>query len=266
MRSQSPQAANETKLLVLATDQKVHAYDLAGFSRVGIGRHESNDIQLPSRAVSNFHAEILKEDGTLVIRDLGSTNGTRVNGERVDRSPVSPGDSIRIGNHVLSLQVRAPAATPAFASGIGPDGFGHGLPAGASSPRKRARSIPTGRPIFLSPIFSAGSPRGPSLIGRFSTRDGAMARLLFDRERLFHVEYGDVVGEKALYRLFSWHDGSYEIETLADPGFTAGDALPSSRSAGGRGHGPRAGARKARRRASAARDSAPARKRIARCR
>ncbi len=216
MRSQSPQAANETKLLVLATDQKVHAYDLAGFSRVGIGRHESNDIQLPSRAVSNFHAEILKEDGTLVIRDLGSTNGTRVNGERVDRSPVSPGDSIRIGNHVLSLQVRAPAATPAFASGIGPDGFGTG---------SRGRILPA----KARPVDSNGTTDLPlaDLLRRLSsrpephqallTRDGAMARLLFDRERLFHVEYGDVVGEKALYRLFSWHDGNYEIETLADP-------------------------------------------------
>jgi FHA domain/Domain of unknown function (DUF4388) len=215
MRPQTPPAMNEVALLLLATDQKVHAYELAQFSRVGIGRHESNDIQLPSRAVSNFHAEILKENGGLVIRDLGSTNGTRVNGESVDRSPVSPGDSIRIGNHVLSLSIReAAACSPAGATA--PEGFGHGSRGRILPPKTHGVESSGGTDLSLADLLRRLSAR-PEPQRVLLNRQGATARLLFDRERLFHVEYGHVVGEKALYRLFSWQDGNYEIGTLSDP-------------------------------------------------
>ncbi len=203
------------ELLLLATDQKVHAYELAQFSRVGIGRHESNDIQLPSRAVSNFHAEILKEDGALVIRDLGSTNGTRVNGERVDRSPVSPGDSIRIGNHVLSLQLRSPDAS-SRAGGPAPCGFGEGTRGRILAPKARPVDLNEGADLPLAELLRRLSSR-PEPHRAVLERDSATAAVLFDRGRLFHAEYGEVVGEKALFRLFSWHDGSYQIEPLADP-------------------------------------------------
>jgi hypothetical protein len=217
MASHTPHFENEAALLLLATDQKVHAYDLAQFSRVGIGRHESNEIQLLSRAVSNFHAEILKEGGALVIRDLGSTNGTRVNGERVDRSFVTPGDSIRIGNHVLSLQLRSPAeAAPDRPSSAGPDDLGPGARGRILS--QKARTADNGGPALpLAELLRRLSAR-PEPLRALLSRDGRKAFLLFDRERLFHVEYEGVVGEKALYRLFSWHEGSYEIEPLADAG------------------------------------------------
>ena len=215
MASHSPQVENEAALLLLATDQKVHAYDLAHFSRVSIGRHESNEIQLLSRAVSNFHAEILKEDGALVIRDLGSTNGTRVNGKRVDRSLVAPGDSIRIGNHVLSLQLRPPTeAVAGQSSSVGVDGFGLGARGRILAPKARpADNVASA--LALPELLRRLSARPEPLRARLE-RDGRKAQLLFDRERLFHVDYEGSVGEKALYRLFSWHEGSYEIECLAD--------------------------------------------------
>jgi hypothetical protein len=214
MASHSAHTGNEpASLLVLATDQKVHAYDLAGFSRVGIGRHVSNDIQLLSRAVSNFHAEILKENGSLVIRDLGSTNGTRVNGESVEKSPVSPGDSIRIGNHVLSLSIREPAAVSSSAAA--PDGFGAGSRGRILPPKARGVESSGGPDLCLADLLRRMCAR-PEPHQVLLNRQGSSARLLFDRGRLFHVEHAHVVGEKALYRLFSWQDGVYEIGTLAD--------------------------------------------------
>ncbi len=219
MPSHNPQVANEVALLLLATEQKVHAYDLAHFSRVGIGRHESNEIQLPSRAVSNFHAEILKEDGALVIRDLGSTNGTQVNGERVDRSVVAPGDSIRIGNHVLSLQLR-PASEGAAcrSSSSGVDGFSPGARGRILAPRARPPVANDGNgatDLPLAELLRRLSAR-PEPHRALLERDGGKAQLYFNRQRLFHVEYEGVVGEKALYRLFSWHEGSYEIQILEE--------------------------------------------------
>ena len=70
--------------------------------RVAIGKHESNDLQLNSRTVSNYHAEIMNENGRKVLRDLGSTNGTFVNDEQVREETVESGDRIRIGSHVLT--------------------------------------------------------------------------------------------------------------------------------------------------------------------
>ena len=211
MSSHVSRALNEASLLVLATDQKVHAYDFAQFSRVGIGRHESNEIQLPSRVVSNFHAEILKEDGALVIRDLGSTNGTRVNGERIDRSPVAPGDSIRIGNHVLSLQLRPSSgdALPcpdAGVNGVGPGARGRIV---ASTARPDTSDVP------LADLLRRLAAR-PEPLRVLLERDGSKAQILFDQGRLFHAEQGGVAGEKALYRLFGWPEGSYEVESLLD--------------------------------------------------
>jgi hypothetical protein len=218
MASQTPHFENEAALLLLATDQKVHAYDLAQFSRVGIGRHESNEIQLLSRAVSNFHAEILKEGSALVIRDLGSTNGTRVNGERVDRSFVAPGDSIRIGNHVLSLQLRSQAeAASDPGSSAGADDFGPGARGRILGPKARTPGDGDHRgfALPLAELLRRLCAR-PAPLRALLSREGREAHLFFDRHRLFHVEYEGVVGEKALYRLFSWQEGSYAIEPLAD--------------------------------------------------
>jgi hypothetical protein len=216
MSSHSPRVANEASLLLLATDQKVHAYDLAHFSRVGIGRHQSNEIQLPSRAVSNFHAEIVKEDGALVIRDLGSTNGTRVNGERVDRSRVSPGDSIRIGNHLLSLELRPPSeGAPSRSSSAGVEGLGPGAHGRILAPKARSVDLDGATDLPLAELLRRLCVK-PEPYRALLERDGRKAQLLFKRERLFHVEYEGAVGEKALYRLFSWHEGSYQIQLLGD--------------------------------------------------
>jgi hypothetical protein len=217
MASHTPHFENEAALLLLATDQKVHAYDLAHFSRVGIGRHESNEIRLLSRAVSNFHAEILKEGGALVIRDLGSTNGTRVNGERVDRSLVAPGDSIRIGNHILSLQLRPPADPASERSSSVVSDFAPGARGRILSPKARtADDAGSGASALpLAELLRRLSAR-PEPLRAVLSRDGREAVIFFVRARLFHVDYQGVVGEKALYRLFSWHEGSYEIEPLDD--------------------------------------------------
>jgi hypothetical protein len=212
MRATNPQGADGAALLVVATDQRVHAYDLREFSRVGIGRHESNGIQLPSRAVSNFHAEILKENGAIVIRDLGSTNGTRVNGARIDKIPVAPGDSIRIGNHVLSLELRQSAANelPRASSERG-GGFGPGTHGKILPPKARATDFDFPLVEILRRLSARCEPL-EALLGRQDRN----ARILFKGGRLFHASYEGVVGEKALYRLFSWHEGSYEILPLAD--------------------------------------------------
>lgn len=56
------------------------------------------DLILDSSSVSKVHCAIAKTDGLLFIRDLGSTNGTKVNGQRVSRGALLPGDEIAFAN------------------------------------------------------------------------------------------------------------------------------------------------------------------------
>ncbi|QDT36736.1 FHA domain protein [Stratiformator vulcanicus] len=60
-----------------------------------VGRNEDVcDLVLSQAAVSKMHCIIVKTDGLLYVRDLGSTNGTKVNGQRITRGALLPGDEL----------------------------------------------------------------------------------------------------------------------------------------------------------------------------
>jgi pSer/pThr/pTyr-binding forkhead associated (FHA) protein len=63
-----------------------------------IGRDEDCDVRLDHKSVSKIHCVIVKTDGLLLLRDLGSTNGTRVNGQRVRRAALLPNDTLAVAN------------------------------------------------------------------------------------------------------------------------------------------------------------------------
>ncbi|MGF1578640.1 MAG: FHA domain-containing protein [Gemmataceae bacterium] len=63
-----------------------------------LGRHQECDIQLNSRKISRRHCCIAQVQDYLVVRDLYSTNGIRVNGKKVLEARLGPGDHISIGN------------------------------------------------------------------------------------------------------------------------------------------------------------------------
>lgn len=62
------------------------------------GRHAECDVQLNSKKISRRHCVLATVDDYLVVRDLGSTNGVRINGEKVNEGRLSPGDELTIGN------------------------------------------------------------------------------------------------------------------------------------------------------------------------
>lgn len=65
---------------------------------VVVGRKEDCDVRLEHKSVSKLHCVIIKTDGLLILRDLGSTNGTRVNGTRVRRASLLPNDQVSIAH------------------------------------------------------------------------------------------------------------------------------------------------------------------------
>ncbi|HZN18075.1 MAG TPA: FHA domain-containing protein [Micromonosporaceae bacterium] len=74
-------------------------YDASG--RVRIGRDPANDIVLSDLRISRFHAEVRRDASGFQVTDLGSRNGTFVNGQPVSRATLTPGDMVSIGRHEL---------------------------------------------------------------------------------------------------------------------------------------------------------------------
>jgi pSer/pThr/pTyr-binding forkhead associated (FHA) protein/outer membrane biosynthesis protein TonB len=77
---------------------------------ITIGRQEGNTIRLTERNVSRRHARLLRQNGHVLVEDLGSYTGVRINGERIQGpAQVADGDLIQIGDYDLALQKEAAA-------------------------------------------------------------------------------------------------------------------------------------------------------------
>ncbi|MBT4846983.1 MAG: FHA domain-containing protein [Planctomycetaceae bacterium] len=68
---------------------------------ITVGREEGNDIQLNDERISRFHSKIQLDHDRMVLTDLGSTNGTKVNGEDIQLRILRYGDLISVGRSVL---------------------------------------------------------------------------------------------------------------------------------------------------------------------
>ncbi len=80
-----------------------------------VGRKEECDLRLDHKSVSKLHCVIVKTDGLLLLRDLGSTNGTRVNGQRIRRAALLPNDKLTIANYGFRILLGEGAQPPAVA-------------------------------------------------------------------------------------------------------------------------------------------------------
>src|SRR5207248_3941420 len=78
-------------------------YPLPGEKEIVIGRGGELDIVLVEDMVSRKHAKITTQGGKIVIQDLGSTNGTFVNGEKIKRARLKEGDRVLIGTSILKV-------------------------------------------------------------------------------------------------------------------------------------------------------------------
>ncbi len=88
-------------LLILDGERKGEKVPLEE-DRFTLGRKEKNDLVLPDPRVSGYHAEIVLEGDRWILRDLGSTNGTFLDGRRIDEVPLEHGDTFSVG--VLRLR------------------------------------------------------------------------------------------------------------------------------------------------------------------
>jgi hypothetical protein len=96
--------APAARLRVVPRDAEAHVFEFDG-TALTIGRAADNDLVLADGRVSRHHARIAGRRGTLVYADLGSTNGSRVNGVAVGELVLGVGDRIEIGDTTIVVEV-----------------------------------------------------------------------------------------------------------------------------------------------------------------
>jgi pSer/pThr/pTyr-binding forkhead associated (FHA) protein len=70
-----------------------------------IGRREDCDLRIPLGDVSRKHCRVVRSGDTISIEDLGSSNGTFVNGQRITETVLAPGDTVQVGPVVFCVQI-----------------------------------------------------------------------------------------------------------------------------------------------------------------
>ena len=94
----------EREVATLSWDGKQHEIEKR---RVVIGRSKDCDIQVADPNVSRRHAEVRQEGSAYWVVDLDSTNGMEVNGRRLKRAKLRPGDTITVGSTELVFRREA---------------------------------------------------------------------------------------------------------------------------------------------------------------
>ena len=98
------------KLVVLSAGLTGRTHELK-VDKTTVGRVEDNTFQIAEPSVSSHHCEILLRGSEIVVRDLNSTNGTYINGEKVtNESVLKPGQVLRLGQIEMRLETDAAAA------------------------------------------------------------------------------------------------------------------------------------------------------------
>jgi len=158
--------AVEVTLVLVRKDGRTMDVNLKK-ERTVLGRQTECDIRVPVGAVSRQHCEfVLGGGGTVTVRDLGSSNGTYVNGARQDEAELRAGDVISIGPVRLVARIDGEPAS-VDAKQVWRTGADDGV---ARVPTAGGRAEPPARPV--------GAP--PPLIGGADNEDSSVSDFDFD--------------------------------------------------------------------------------------
>ncbi len=126
------------------------------------GRANTNEFQLDDPSVSSAHCEILQSDQSILVKDLGSTNGTFIDGEPIQEARLEPGQTLRLGTLEMVLEPPRPRVAIRLARAAEPE-------AAAAPP-----DIPLAPPV---PYVPAAAPVSPgSALCKFHRKSAARWR------------------------------------------------------------------------------------------
>jgi pSer/pThr/pTyr-binding forkhead associated (FHA) protein len=97
------------KLVVLSVGMTGRTQELKA-EKTTVGRVEDNSFQIAEPSVSSHHCEVVLRGNEVVVRDLNSTNGTFINGEKITEKVMKPGQILRLGQVEMRLETDTPTA------------------------------------------------------------------------------------------------------------------------------------------------------------
>jgi pSer/pThr/pTyr-binding forkhead associated (FHA) protein len=184
-------------------------FPLRPHREIVIGRSSDLDMVLVEDMVSRKHAKITTDDRTVSIQDLGSTNGTFVNGEKIRKVELKDGDRILIGTSIIKL--------------VALDGQTNGM--SETEARSKMQVTANKRPVAKSMSGSIEEIPLPDLLQLLSTsrKSGVVAlrsdwgtgRIYLRKGQIYFAtidESFDVGPRKAMYRMLTWGQGFFELE------------------------------------------------------
>ncbi len=166
------------KLVVLSAGMAGRAQELKA-DKITIGRVEDNVFQIAEPSVSSHHCEVFMRGSDVVVKDLDSTNGTFINGEKTSEGVLKPGQTLRLGQVELRLETEGmPASAPA--------------PAAPVAPAPSAARKPLDQTVVMRGVSLNELEQGPRTTG-FDTSSKAFSKKTNQTNRWFLIG-GIIVG------------------------------------------------------------------------
>lgn len=103
------------KLQVLSGTMAGQSYELK-VDKTTVGRVEDNSFPIAEPSVSSHHCEIILSGVDVIVKDLNSTNGSFINGEKIEEAVLKPGQTLRLGQVELRLDDGTPLPPPSAAA------------------------------------------------------------------------------------------------------------------------------------------------------
>jgi pSer/pThr/pTyr-binding forkhead associated (FHA) protein len=185
-------------------------FPLRPHREIVIGRSSELDMVLVEDMVSRKHAKITTDDKTVSIQDLGSTNGTFVNGEKIRKVELKDGDRILIGTSIVKL---------VYVDGENTNGLSE------TEARSRMAVTANKRPPTKSMSGSIEEIPLPDLLQLLSTSrksgvlvlrsDGGVGKLYLRKGQIYFASIDDSFNmgpRKAIFRMLTWTQGFFELE------------------------------------------------------
>jgi pSer/pThr/pTyr-binding forkhead associated (FHA) protein len=188
-------------------------YPLPANREIVVGRSSELDMVLVEDMVSRRHAKIIVSDDQIVIQDLGSTNGTFVNGEKIKRAKLNEGDRILIGTSIIKLVAADPASAGASLQKMEQQARSR-----ATQPRTMSGSIDEVPLPDLMQLFSTSKKSGVLVV----RTDDAEGKIFLEKGAIVFSSVNDqeeVPPLKSLIRILTWEHGSFDMEPAVEREF-----------------------------------------------
>jgi hypothetical protein len=233
---------------ILSGKQEGTTVLIPAVGEIVIGRLASSNIVVPEDGVSRRHAAVTQSGDVLTIQDLGSRNGTFVNGKRISEpQTLHEGDQIFVGRCIMKIVVpytnaptlapTNPASLPRFNLGAGANLVSPPPPVGATTPKPAtAPPLPMPKPSAHPTIETFRGlleeiPLPDILQLLMSSRKSGVLILRTDQGegRIYlqegHVEFATIDGNESLeahkifYRMLRWTSGTFEMDKIEERAF-----------------------------------------------